>query len=93
MLRWTTSLSREIGYHSGWQIAIHLDQLGGQGASRPRLPATLGPGYGQDEFRNIARVTMRQLRGDPTAIAADLLRPLFRDFGMENLLPATGHGR
>jgi len=81
MIRLVGGLSERHGYRGSWLLGAEL---------RPTLRRSSsllsGPGCDADQLNSTARASTKELTDDPSEVAADLVRPLFRDLGSEPMI-------
>lgn len=86
VLRLIARLAAEANYQGSWLIGIELDRLRGRFSSRIAFGSASA--YDDEGYSNHIRVATTDLAQRPKAVTNRLLRPLFRDLGVEQPLPA-----
>lgn len=87
VLRLIAHLAAEANYQGSWLIGIELDRLRGHMSSSGVMYGS-SAGYDDDGHSNHIRAATADLAQRPRTVTNRLLRPLFRDLGAEQVLPA-----
>lgn len=86
VLRLIAHLAADANYQGSWLIGIELDRL--QGRISNRIMFGSASAYDDEGHSNHIRATA-DLAQRPRTVTNRLLRPLFRDLGVEQALPAN----